>query len=272
MKEYLENHQGPQRGWLGQWDHKRGNDRTADGQLEMGREGWFEEVISFYDQYLKDTKPPVEYPNYAVQDSTGAWRAQDTWPVVEHSAIIPLGGGSYLDDGVVSDVAAETPNSFYIWSEPLEQPTRITGTPRVSLVTQGYGNVMIDLYDVAPDGTAVLFNRQVALLKPGTTSFDLRSTDWTLLAGHALAVEIGTIQPGFVLENDWLDTPSFEKIMVYDARLELALDDLSDDIPTSGDPAPWLETYRLGYTEELSVGAPTFTVPTEGRVSDFVQP
>lgn len=75
MQEYLDNHQGPQRGWLGQWDHKRGNDRTADGRLEMGREGWFEEVISFYDQYLKGIEPPVEYPAYAVQDSTGAWRA-----------------------------------------------------------------------------------------------------------------------------------------------------------------------------------------------------
>jgi uncharacterized protein len=273
MQEYLENHQGPQRGWLGQWDHVRGNDRTADGKLAMGREGWFEEVMSFYDQYLKDTEPSVDYPNYVIQDSTGAWRAQDTWPVVEHSVIISLGGGSYLDDGVISDPAAETPNSFYIWSEPLEQPTRITGTPKVSLVAQGYGNVMVELYDVAPDGTAVAFNRQVSVLKPGTTSFDLRSTDWTLAAGHTLAVEIGTIQPGgFFLENDWLDTPSFETIRVYDARLELALDNPSDDIPIAGEPAPWLDTYRLGYTEELSLGTPTFTVATGGRVGASVQP
>jgi uncharacterized protein len=167
---------------------------------------------------------------------------------------------------------AEAPNSFYIWSEPLGQPTRITGTPRVSLVTQGYGNVMVDLYDVAPDGTAVLFNRQVSLLKPGTTSFDLKSTDWTLSAGHALAVEIGTIQPGFALENDWLDTPSYGRITVHDARLELALDDPSDDTPTPGDPAPWLETYRLVHTEELSIGIPTFTVPTESRVAESVEP
>lgn len=190
---------------------------------------------------------------------------------MEHSAIIALGGGSYLDDGVVSE-AAETPNSFYIWSEPLEQPTRITGTPQVSLVAAGHGNVMVELYDVAPDGTAVAFNRQVALLKPGTTSFDFRSTDWTLQAGHSLVVEIGTIQPSFGPDNDWLDTPSFETITVYDARLELALDDPSDDTPTPGAPSPWLETYRLGYTEELSISTPTFTVPTGGRVGDSVQP
>jgi uncharacterized protein len=141
----------------------------------------------------------------------------------------------------------------------------------VSLVAAGYGNVMVELYDVAPDGTAVAFNRQVSLLKPGTTSLSLRSSDWTLPAGHSLAVEIGTIQPAFAGDNDWLDTPSFETVKVYDARLELALDDPSDDTPTQGDPALWLESYRLGSTEELSLGTPTFTVPIEGRVGASAQ-
>ncbi len=265
MEEFLANHQGPQRGWIGPWDHKRGNDRTADGRLEMGREGWFDEVISFYDQYLKGIEPTVAYPAYVVQDSTGAWRAQDTWPVVEYSATIPLGGGSYLDDGLFADPAAEAPNRFFIWSAPLGQPVRITGTPRVSLEIEGYGNVMVDLYDVAPDGSAVMFNQQVAVVKPGTTSFELRSTDWTLPVGHVLAVEIGTIQPGFALANDWIDTPSYETIIVHDARLELALDDPANDTPTPGDLAPWLELYRQSFTEKLSPGTPSFTLLTGDR-------
>ena len=270
MEEFLANHQGPQRGWLGPWAHVRGNDRfILDGRLEMGREGWFDEVLSFYDQYLKGVEPTVAYPAYVVQDSTGAWRAQDTWPVVEYSATIPLGGGSYLDDGLLADPAAEAPNRFFVWSEPLEQPVRITGTPRVSLEIEGYGNVMVDLYDVAPDGSVAMFNRQVAVVKPGTISFELRSTDWTLPVGHTLAVEIGTIQPGFALENDWIDTPSYETIIVRDARLELALDDPANDTPTPGDPAPWLEgyqeTYRQLLPEKLSPSTPSFTVPTSGR-------
>ena len=265
MQEYLDNHQGPERGWLGQWDHVRGNDRTPDGRLAMGRAGWFEEVISFYDQYLKGIAPTVKYPAYAIQDSTGVWRAQDTWPVVERSASIPLGNGSYIDDGVVADARAKTPNRFHIWSKPLQKPVRLTGTPRVSFTAEGHGNVMVELYDVAPDGSAVAFNRQVSLIKPGTTGFDLRSTDWTLAAGHALAVEVGTIQPGFFLEEDWLDTPSFERITVHGARLELALDDPSDDRPLPGDPAPWLDSYRLGYAAKLSPGTPTFTLPAAGR-------
>jgi uncharacterized protein len=271
MEEFLANHQGPQRGWLGPWEHVRGNERALDGRLAMGREGWFDEVMSFYDQYLKGVEPTVAYPAYAVQDSTGAWRAQDTWPVVEYSATITLGGGSYLDDGLFTDPAAEAPNRFFVWSEPLGQPVRITGTPRVALEIEGSGNIMVDLYDVAPDGSAVLFNRQVAVVKPGTTSFELLSTDWTLSVGHTLAVEIGTIQPGFSLESDWIDTPSYETIVVRDARLEFALDDPANDSPTSGDPTPRLESYRQIYQallpqkQKLSPGTPSFTVPTSGR-------
>ena len=270
VQVYLDNHEGPQRGWLGQWDHVRGNERTADGRLAMGREGWFDEVISFYDQYLKGVEPSVDYPNYAVQDSTGTWRAQDTWPAFERSAVIALGGGSYLDDGVVSDAAAEVANSFVTWSEPLGKPVRITGTPRVSLDAEGHGNVMVELFDVAPDGTATSFNRQVSVMRPGKASFDLRSTDWILQAGHSLAARIGTIQPGFGLDNDWIDTPSFERITVQGARLELALDNPADDTTTPGDPAPWLDTYQQVYTEKLSFGTPTFTVPFPGAAGRVI--
>ena len=108
MQEYLGNHKGPERGWLGQWDHVRGGDRTSDGRLAMGREGWYEETLSFYDQYLKGIKPKAHYPAYSVEDSTGAWRAQPTWPVVDRSVTLPLGDGSYLDDGGASARATLT--------------------------------------------------------------------------------------------------------------------------------------------------------------------
>ena len=71
----------------------------------MGREGWFDETLSFYDQYLKGSGPAVAYPDYAIEDTTGAWRAQDTWPVVDRSVTLPLGGGSYVDDGADADLA-----------------------------------------------------------------------------------------------------------------------------------------------------------------------
>ncbi|MGW1020868.1 CocE/NonD family hydrolase [Streptomyces niveus] len=306
MQEYLANHKGPERGWLGQWDHVRGGDHTSDGRLAMGREGWYEETLSFYDHYLKGVKPKVDYPAYSVQDSTGTWRAQKTWPVVERSATLPLGDGSYVDDGGASarvglapsgeatpqpreqpsgdwdmenapaldpaapkglakgqakrQTAGEITSSFFVWSKPVKRAVRVTGTPQVSLTAKGTGNVMVKLYDVAPDGTAVMFDEQVSLLDSGKLTVDLKSTDWTLASGHVLAVEIGSIQTG-----SWRDTPSGETIKVKNARLELALDSPADDRPTAGARSPFLDTYLRQYTVQLPPGPASFTIPSVGR-------
>jgi putative CocE/NonD family hydrolase len=307
MQEYLDNHAGPQRGWLGQWEHVRGNDRTGDGRLSMGREGWFDETLSFYDQYLKGIKPKVRYPAYAMEDSTGAWRAQSAWPVVRRSVTLPLGGGAYVDDGGASGRAAlaaageptapavaqpsgkwdmehapaidpaapkglakglaklqkagKVTSSFFAWSKPVEQAVRVTGTPRVSLTAKGEGNVMLKLYDVAPDGTAVMFDEQVSLLRPGRMTVDLKATDWTLAAGHVLAVEIGSIQTG-----SWRATPSGQTITVKGAQLRLALDDPARDTATAGARSPFLDTYLRQYTVNLPAGPATFTVVPGGRL------
>ncbi|MER5552860.1 CocE/NonD family hydrolase [Streptomyces sp. NPDC002793] len=318
MEDFLAHHQGPQRGWVGQWDHVRGNDRAEDGRLEMGREGWFAETLSFYDQYLKGVEPKVEYPAYAVEDSTGAWRAQERWPVAERTTTLRLGGGSYVDDGGGSaaqgarepsgtatahgtaprigtgtatapgtgkptdvqrvengtrstlkalEKQAEAPeerqeaggagSSYVVRSEPVERSTRVTGTPRISMAAEGEGNVMVKLYDIAEDGTAVMFDEQVSRLDSDRPAFDLKSTDWTLPAGHSLAVEIGSVRTG-----DWLDTPSLRKIEVKDARLTLALDDPADDVATGGARSPYLDTYLDRHTVRLPAGPAAFTVPS----------
>ncbi|MFB8119719.1 CocE/NonD family hydrolase [Streptomyces sp. NPDC055962] len=307
MQEYLDNHQGPERGWVGQWDHVRGGDRTSDGRLAMGREGWYEETLSFYDQYLKGVRPTVRHPAYAVEDSTGAWRAQKTWPVVERRVTLSLGGGSYVDDGGLSGIASLGPSggsatgkrpgssdardmehapapepaapkglpegparlqeagkvtsSYFVWSEALAKAVRVTGTPQVSLKAEGEGNVMLKLYDVAPDGTAVMFDEQVSLLATGRLTVDLKATDWTLGAGHVLAVEVGSVRTG-----SWRDTPSGETIEVEGAQLRLALDDPSDDIATGGARSPYLDTYLRQYTVNLPAGRGTFTVVPRGRL------
>jgi uncharacterized protein len=265
MQEFLDNHEGVERGWIGPWDHVRGNERLEpDGRLEMGREGWFEEVFAHYDEHLKGIAPTVEYPDFAVQDSTGAWRAQDAWPVVEQAATIPVGGGSYVDDGADADLETLVPvpgsgNAAVTFSEPLMRATRITGTPRITMTAQGHGNVLVSLLDVAPDGTAVAFDQQAALVRPGTLSLELRSTDWVLPAGHHLAVEFGTIRPGAVA--DWLDAPSGETVTISDARLDLALDAPADDTRVAGERAVWLDGYLAIHTRPLPIGDPAFTVP-----------
>ena len=51
--QYLQNHTGYERAWLGPWEHVRGNETDDSGRLKMGRAGWFDEVMRFYDQFLK---------------------------------------------------------------------------------------------------------------------------------------------------------------------------------------------------------------------------
>jgi uncharacterized protein len=259
MEEYLTNHEGPQRGWLGPWDHVRGNDRNEDGSLKMGREGWFEEIGAFYDEYLKGVRPKTDHPAFSIQDNTGTWRREDTWPVVDKTARISLGRGSYVDDGGPSEDQDGVRSSFYKWSEPVEQDTRVVGTPKISLDAKGFGNVLVELHDVAPDGTAVPFDEQAAVVSGGRLTIDLESTDWTLAAGHRLAVEIGSVQSG-----TWVDTPSRKTIQIRDVRLELPLDDPADDTATDGERATWLDTYLAAYTADVPVGEATFTLPAVG--------
>jgi len=289
MEQYLDNHTGAERGWLGQWEHVRGNDRDADGRLLQGREGWFDEVMRFYDRYLRGTEPAVTDPAYAIEDSAGDWRAQATWPMAATSYTAGLTSGSYVDSGAASGADAPAAvtadrdgwdmeraprlepltvaekqaarkgdaaaSSFWTWSTPARDEVRVTGTPRITLTASTSGNVMVRLWDVAADGTATMFDENVALLEGrGPISFDLKSTDWTFEPGHQLGVQIGTID-----SPRWLDTPTGNTIKVSGARLRLDVQDPSSDVPTQGQRSPYLDQYLEANTTTLSdVGQGTF--------------
>ncbi|MEU4695070.1 CocE/NonD family hydrolase [Actinoplanes sp. NPDC023714] len=284
MEEFLDNHHGVERGWLGQWEHVRGNETNDQGQLLMGRAGFFDEVMRFYDRYLRGARPAVHDPAYAIEDNTGAWRAQPTWPTPSSVTSAPLADGQYVDDGVPSALAAPAGQewdmehytdpappalkslapepSYFTWSTPVASRLRITATPRITLHASAPGNVMVRLWDVAPDGTGVMFDENVALIeRAGRVAFDLKSTDWTLEAGHQLGVQIGTIGSG-----SWRDTPSGNTIAITRARLKLALQNPRLDVPTQGDRSPFLDTYLRQYTRTLTdVGEGTFTLALRHR-------
>ncbi|GAA4638311.1 CocE/NonD family hydrolase [Actinoallomurus vinaceus] len=291
VKEYLGRHQGRERGWLGQWEHVRGNDTDASGRLSQGRAGWFDEVMRFYDQYLRGTAPSVTDPAYAIEDSLGHWRAQRTWPVTTTSYEARLSSGRYVDDGGGSAAAASAnrgrwdmeraprieslspaeknaarrsdaaASSFWTWSTPASRTLRLTGTPRITLKAGTSGNVMVRLWDVAPDGTATMFDENVALLeRSGRISFDLKSTDWTFERGHRLGVQIGTIG-----STGWVDVPSGHTIAVSGARLGLNVLDPRLDVPTQGDRSPYLDQYLAANTTTLTdVGTGTFPLRVSG--------
>ncbi|NJQ00437.1 CocE/NonD family hydrolase [Streptomyces zingiberis] len=263
MEEFLDNHRGPQRAWIGPWDDVRGNELTQDGKYAMGRATWFKETLSFFDEHFKGIDPKIQFPDYAVQDNLGTWRAETSWPTPNRSANLRLGNGSYVDSGAGSqppppeEESGRGAGSFFVWSQPLETATRVTGTPRITMTAKGEGNVMVKLYDVGADGNAVAFDERVSRLDRDRLDIDLKSTDWTLRAGHRLAVEIGSVRTG-----DWLDTPSKQRIRISGARLQLPLDNPAEDDATSGDRAPWLDTFMQINAAKLKPAAATFTVPS----------
>ncbi|AEV84197.1 hypothetical protein ACWT_3174 [Actinoplanes sp. SE50] len=293
IQEYLGNHHGVERGWLGQWEHVRGNQTDDQGQLLQGRAGFFDEVMRFYDRYLKGVLPAVHDPAFAIEDSTGVWRAQPAWPIPTSVTSAKLTDGQYVDDGLPSALAATgvpgarqwdmehaadpapatarglaplpaagDTHSYLTWSTPVTTRLRITGTPRIALTASAPGNVQVRLWDVAPGGSAVMFDENVALIaKAGRVGVDLKATDWTLESGHQLGVQVGTIGSG-----TWLDTPSGNTIQVSRARLSLALQDPARDVPTQGDRSPFLDTYLRQYTRTLTgVGAGSFPLALRGR-------
>nr|WP_269329111.1 CocE/NonD family hydrolase [Kineosporia babensis] len=246
VQQFLANHEGSERAWFGPWDHGGGARVTEDGKRATGRTGWVqEEVMPFFDQYLKGTDPTTTSPAFQIQDSNGTWRSQDNWPVADQTVHLPIGGGTYTDKGE----AITSGTVFTRHAQPQAKAVRITGTPRITLTAAGKGNVMTKLYDVAPNGEAVMFNLQVSQISSGETMLEFKSNDWTLNPGHVLAVTIGSIDDRI----EWYGKPSNQKITIEDAVLALDLDDPADDVVAKGKKAPELSLYRENHTATLDL-------------------
>src|SRR6202000_476109 len=56
---------GPKQAWFGMWDHIRGND-VGEGD-NAAPHPWFDEVMRFYDRYLRGVQPAVADPKVSVE-------------------------------------------------------------------------------------------------------------------------------------------------------------------------------------------------------------
>ena len=252
--------------------------------------------MRFYDRYLKGIKPSVSDPAFAIEDSTGAWRAQPTWPTPTSSTSARLPDGQYVDDGVASTLAAPArwPTSSGTWSTRTDPAAAAPRRRLAPTLAAADAQQLLQLVhaDHVPgadhrhaaghaatpsatgqrhgaavgrrsgrDGGDVRRERRALIERAGRVAFDLKSTDWTFEVGHQLGVQIGTIGSG-----GWRDTPSGNTITVTRARLGLALQDPRFDVPTQGDRSPFLDTYLRQYTRTLTdVGEGTFPLAVRGR-------
>jgi predicted acyl esterase len=227
--DFYNNLAGPKRAWFGMWDHVRGNETDDSGRLKMGRPGWFDEVMRWFDHYVKGdaaadpgTDPPVE-----VQTSDGTWRAEQAWPPADATALSgALKPGSYRDnaqnngslDGALSTTAGQ---GAWTISPPLAAAAHLAGIPKVHVQLGGIlvprANLVADLYDIAPGGAATLISRNARMAtRNGAYDLALYGQDWVFGAGH----RVGVLVTGANAEW-WTHVPTLQTITVASGTVTL---------------------------------------------------
>ena len=263
--EFFNNVAGPKQAWFGMWEHVRGNDKDEEGRLRMGREGWFDETMRFYDRYLKGVTPTVKDPKIALESSDGKWREEQKWPPADGlSTTTDLKPGSYSDDGTNNGEAYDSLSPPYgegtwTFSPPLPYTVHLGGIPHVEADLDFPGsdaNFVADVYDVDKDGNALLISRN-AFLAPsaGKVSLDLYGNDWQFDAGH----RIGVLLTGANAEW-WAHVPTGQQVEVKSAKLTMPYLGCRRANFIQGNPSIRLEDYKE--IAPISVDADTIKAQT----------
>ena len=238
--QYLQKHTGYERAWLGPWDHVRGNETTEDGTLKMGRAGWFDEVMRFYDRFLKDRKPKVKDPMIAVQTNDGKWRGEETWPPADSTGYTTeLLPGTYSDDGNGSVTGSD---GVWTISPPLPYDAHLSGSGSAIVDVSSAlprGNLVVDVYDLGPSGTGPLITRQGHMIyNNGEIPLDLWSADWKISAGHRIAVRVTDANTDW-----WVHVPTAQDVTVYGGQITLPFLGETRTNTIQGDPGTQLQGY-----------------------------
>ncbi len=258
---------GPKRAWFGMWDHVRGDDTDADGRLLMGRAGWFDETMRWYDRYLKGDTAPDTDPADAVETSDGTWRAEASWPPADASAVsTALNAGSYADDAQNNGTGSGAGNGIWTISPRLTEDAHFAGVPKVSVdvaSAPANANLVADVYDIDSGDNATLISRGTSRLSgAGTTGFAMYGDDWRIPAGH----RVGVLVTGANAEW-WLHVPTGATVSVSGARIELPYLHCTRTATIQGDPSVKLESYRA----EAPFSVPAATIAQAER-ADFTVP
>ncbi len=243
MQAYMDNHTGYERAWLGPWEHVRGNETEDDGTLKMGRAGWFDEVMRFYDRFLKGAKPKIKDPMIAVQTNDGKWREESVWPPADSTGYTSrLRPGTYEDQGGGSVTSAD---GVWTISPPLPYDAHLAGAGRVTVdVTTALprANLVVDVYDLDKSGTGPLITRQAHMIRNAGSSqipLELWSADWKLASGHRIGVKVTDNNPDFWM----LAVPTMQTVTVEGGAITLPFLGRERTDTIQGDPGTQLQGY-----------------------------
>ena len=210
---------GPKRAWFGQFDHVRGWEKQ-DGEFAVGRGGFSEEVVRFLDHHLKDG-PALTEPPVTVQAADGRYRAEADWPPADSTLRTGvLRAGSYADDGGNSGEGSGGGQGLWSISAPLPHPAHLAGEPQVELQVDGppRSNLVVNVYDIAPDGKATLISRGAMLLRQGAQAAkpEMYGQDWPFQAGHRVGVLVSGANSDW-----WVHVPTNSTVNVASGTIRL---------------------------------------------------
>jgi predicted acyl esterase len=237
--------QAPKRAWFGMWDHVRGNDTDSSGRLAMGRHGWFDEVMRFYDLHVQGIAPTVSDPPIAVETSDGSWRAEQSWPPADAQAVTAtLRPGSYTDDTQNNGTGSGAGTGVWTFSAPLPYEAHLAGVPTLQAkvtTTLPNANFAADVYDVDATGKAILISRQATLVPDdGNVRLQLYGDDWRIGSGHRIGVLLTSSNA------EWWDaaTPTLQSVNVNSASITLPFLSYTRPGTIEGGPSIKLDEFR----------------------------
>src|SRR5262249_12050873 len=173
--DYFNSLTGPKKAWFGMWDHIRGNDVVEGDNAHP--HPWFDQVMSWFNYYVKGqstAKAAVDkIPPVAVETSDGTWRSETQWrpaDSVQYSS--KLHPGTYTDG---FNAATSEDDSFNdttgqgVWtiSPALPYAAHFAGVPTTTLDVNSAApnsDLSVDVYDISPNGNALLLSRHANLL------------------------------------------------------------------------------------------------------------
>lgn len=176
---------------------------TQAGHEQPAADGFWSQVGRFVDGAVGDG-PPQQ--GVTVQEApTLRWRKEAAWPPADRAGFsIPLRAGAYTDQrgngsgdspwepGLGSFPGEELPEGRGSWTftQPLSDEVHLAGfgSVRAHVTGPASARAVALLYDVRPDGTALLIARGAQLLGEGTIDIRLQPQDWRVAKGHRIGL------------------------------------------------------------------------------------
>jgi predicted acyl esterase len=210
---------GYKHAWFGQFDHVRGYEKIGE-EFATGRDGFMAEAIQFFDHFVRGDGAQPTAPTVEVQDNKGRYRAETAWPPADATPVrSKLNDGSYTDDASNEGQGAAGGQGVWSVSQPLPYGAHMAGEPVVRAAVSGTTprtNFTANVYDVAPDNTAVLVTRGTTLTRTNELELKLYGQDWVFDAGHRIGVLISSSNSEW-----WQHVPSQQLVNVAGASVEI---------------------------------------------------